>query len=160
MEFDRELFAARLRFVRNKAGMYQADLAAKLNLGSKVSISRYENALTEPSLEILFALSKLFGVTVDWLIGLSDSPQGEVRWISADTKPRKSKEYNAVPVIAALIGNDGKMHTDCLVVWDGRYWRYFLDGVPVDCMQRAKTTITHWQPLPKPPRKEKANANN
>lgn len=48
--------------------MTQTDLANKLNI-TKSNISKYENNIVDPSLEILKTMSDIFDVSVDYLLG-------------------------------------------------------------------------------------------
>lgn len=53
---------------RKKLGLSQAELASKLKISQK-SISKYERGTRRPSYETLLAMSSIFGVSVDYLIG-------------------------------------------------------------------------------------------
>lgn len=62
-------FGKRLKALRTKSGYTQKELAQKLGLTKSV-ISAYENDLRLPSLDILIALSRIFRVTTDYLLGV------------------------------------------------------------------------------------------
>lgn len=64
-------FADRLRELRQENGIGQIDLAKKINV-SKGIISLWENGLREPTMSNLIALAEYFGVTLDYLVGLSE----------------------------------------------------------------------------------------
>lgn len=53
---------------RKKLGLSQAELASKLKISQK-SISKYERGTRRPSYETLLAMSSIFGVSIDYLIG-------------------------------------------------------------------------------------------
>lgn len=53
---------------RKKLGLSQEELANKLKISQK-SISKYECGVRRPSYETLLAMSSLFGVTTDYLLG-------------------------------------------------------------------------------------------
>lgn len=57
---------------RERCGMTQNDLAEQLGV-SQQTISKYENGSREPDLENLIRMSKIFHVTTDYLLGLTDS---------------------------------------------------------------------------------------
>lgn len=61
-------FGNRLKTLRLKAEMSQADLAKKLSLTKSV-ISAYENDMRMPSYDVLIHLSKIFKVSTDYLLG-------------------------------------------------------------------------------------------
>ena len=64
-------FKVRLKELRIENGYSQIDIAKKLNM-SKMAISHWENGNSEPSIEQLKILAKLFDVSVDYLIGYVD----------------------------------------------------------------------------------------
>ena len=68
MVFD---FGIRLRELRRRKKMTQAQVAKRLNL-SKTAISGYENNTKTPSVDVLIQLSILYGVTTDYLLGLDN----------------------------------------------------------------------------------------
>ena len=67
MIFD---FGYRLKELRKSKKLTQAQVANHLNL-SKATISGYENNIKTPSVEVLIQLSLLYGVSTDYLLGLS-----------------------------------------------------------------------------------------
>lgn len=60
-----------LKQLRKEAGLTQDELGRKLGV-IKQTISSWENNISAPSTETLTTISKLFGVSVDYLLGLSD----------------------------------------------------------------------------------------
>lgn len=60
------MLGSRIAFLRRSAGLSQAALAKKLNLSAS-AVGMYEQGRRQPSLDILIAISKEFGVTVDYL---------------------------------------------------------------------------------------------
>ena len=66
-----EKFAKILKELRTERGVGQVELANSIGV-SKGIISLWENGLREPKLSNLIALSKYFGVTIDFLAGLKD----------------------------------------------------------------------------------------
>jgi transcriptional regulator with XRE-family HTH domain len=71
-------FAERLRITREKMGLSQQDLVRLCGFGF-TQISRYERGLQEPSLVGVTKLAQVLNVSVDYLVGLTDDPQGRVR---------------------------------------------------------------------------------
>ncbi|MBC2578380.1 helix-turn-helix transcriptional regulator [Peptostreptococcus russellii] len=57
-----------IKKLRKEYNMTQTDLANKLNI-TKSNISKYENNIVDPSLEILKTMSDIFDVSVDYLLG-------------------------------------------------------------------------------------------
>lgn len=62
-------FGDRLKVARGNES--QASFAKKLGI-SQVAYSRYESDQREPSLDCLYQIGMLTGVSADWLLGLSD----------------------------------------------------------------------------------------
>ena len=70
-EFDMQIFAERLKFLRLEKNIGQNLLAKELGV-SNASISYWENAKQEPSVAVLYKLAVYFDVTADYLLGLED----------------------------------------------------------------------------------------
>ena len=67
------LIGERLLELRKDAGLTQDALAAILNI-NKHSISAYEREKSEPPDAIKVAIARYFGVSVDYLLGVTDDP--------------------------------------------------------------------------------------
>jgi len=65
-----EVFPTRLKRARNELGLTQVETAKLLRI-DKSTIAKYETGRTEPNLEMLALISRLFQVSADWLIGLT-----------------------------------------------------------------------------------------
>jgi len=68
--------AENLQRLRKERGLSQEEVAQKLYL-SRQSVSKWENGGAEPGVDNLIALAKLYGVTVDELVGNIPEPQEE-----------------------------------------------------------------------------------
>ena len=66
-----ELFQSRLKLAMSNAHINGAELAAACN-ASKSSICRYLNGERVPKLELSTKMADILGVSVSWLLGLSD----------------------------------------------------------------------------------------
>ncbi len=71
MEYDRKIFGERLRALRREREIGQNELAGALGL-SNASVSYWETGKQIPSAEAVYKLARFFGVTADYLLGLSD----------------------------------------------------------------------------------------
>lgn len=69
-------FAERLKELRVARGVSQAKVAKEIGV-SRYAVYAYEKEKSAPSLESLVALADYFGVTVDYLLGHSDTPHWE-----------------------------------------------------------------------------------
>ena len=67
------MLGQRINELRLSFGWSQVQLAEKLGI-SKQTISNWENENIQPSIEMLLRLAKLFRVSTDYLLGLSDTP--------------------------------------------------------------------------------------
>jgi len=96
----------RLRWVREQRGFTQEELAEQLGIGAK-EIWRYENGKTKPSGETVAEIAKFFGITADFLLGLSDAPVSELKQSDLSTTERAAlsawrlgDRFKAIKVIA------------------------------------------------------------
>ena len=65
------MFKTRLKELRTERKMSQMDLAFATKL-SQSAIAKWELGKTEPTASALITLSKFFGESVDYLLGLED----------------------------------------------------------------------------------------
>ena len=64
-------FKERLKELRKEKQLSQADLAKELQVSQR-SISSWETGFRQPDFETLEQLAKYFGVTTDYLLGVTD----------------------------------------------------------------------------------------
>ncbi len=88
-------FSNRLISLRKERGLTQAD-CAKANLMQRSTYSGYETEGKEPSFESLCTLAKFFGVTTDYLLGVSDARTHNDAVFVNDTR-NFSKHYEQLP---------------------------------------------------------------
>ncbi|NJL96201.1 MAG: helix-turn-helix transcriptional regulator [Anaerolineae bacterium] len=86
--------AERIRKLRLQNGWTQTELAERSDLERK-SIIRYENGQNIPGGKALASLAKVFSVTTDYLLGLSDEPQP----IPASESALSAVELEAIQVL-------------------------------------------------------------
>lgn len=65
------VFCERLKELRQEKGIGQVQLARELDVGKSI-ISLWELGKCEPTLSKLIAMSRYFGVSIDYLAGLED----------------------------------------------------------------------------------------
>lgn len=63
--------ADRIRYLRDKAGMTQTDLARRLGI-SRSAVNSWEMSLSTPSVSNIVELTQIFHVSADYLLSLSD----------------------------------------------------------------------------------------
>lgn len=67
-----EIFCTRLKELRVENNFTQKVLAEKLNTTNS-AVCDWEKGRTQPDLQMLTKIANLFSVSVDYLLGLSDS---------------------------------------------------------------------------------------
>ena len=65
------MLGQRICELRTALGWSQVQLATRVG-AAKQTVSNWENDNIQPSIEMLVRLSKIFGVTTDYLLGLED----------------------------------------------------------------------------------------
>ena len=63
-------FGENLKHLRKSRDLTQRDFGAKVSL-SKAVVSKYENGMGYPSFDVLVRIAQYFGVTTDYLLGVS-----------------------------------------------------------------------------------------
>ncbi len=66
----------RIRQLREEQGMRQYELAAKMGVRQS-SVHKWENGKGYPTFENLLALANLFGVSMDYIMGLDTPRDGQ-----------------------------------------------------------------------------------
>lgn len=61
----------RIRELREEEGLKQTELANMLNIKQN-TYSQYETGAREISIDVLIKLSKIYGVSTDYILGLTD----------------------------------------------------------------------------------------
>lgn len=68
------IFSERLKALRLENNLSQAKMAEMLNISPR-QYQNQEYGKNAPSFDLLLTLSHLFGVSIDYLAGLSDNPK-------------------------------------------------------------------------------------
>lgn len=87
------ILADKIMNLRKKCGWSQEELAEQLNV-SRQSVSKWESGASIPDLERIISMSKLFGVSTDYLI--KDEEENEIPNVSVDVY--EAPEYRTVSV--------------------------------------------------------------
>lgn len=77
------MLGQRICELRTALGWSQVQLATRVG-AAKQTISNWENDNIQPSIEMLVRLSKIFGVTTDYLLGLEDVPRLNVEGLPSN----------------------------------------------------------------------------
>lgn len=66
----------RIKDIREDKDISQKELAKKLNI-ARTTLSGYERQISEPPFEILIKISKIFNVSVDYIICKTNNPSND-----------------------------------------------------------------------------------
>ena len=99
----------KIKTLRLKKGMTQEELAVKLNISSQ-AISKWENNVTMPDIQMLPDLSVILGVTIDELFALTDDTHLErIRNMINNEHFISKDDFNyAVQFLKEKLNDDGK----------------------------------------------------
>ena len=75
------MIADRIRMLREKMGITQAELAKRLGL-TRSGVNAWEMGISVPSTQYIIELSLFFGVSSDYLLGLSEKATVSVEGLS------------------------------------------------------------------------------
>ena len=75
------MLSEKIKELRLSLGLNQPQLAQKLGV-SKQCISNWENGYIQPSLDMVYKLVKLFSVSSDYLLGLSEKRSLDITGLS------------------------------------------------------------------------------
>ncbi len=84
--------ANRLRQMRNKNGLSQEELAAKMGV-SRQAVSKWERAEASPDTENLILLAKLYGISIDELLNTDSSGSSGSSQTSSSGVSLKKDDY-------------------------------------------------------------------
>lgn len=77
--------AERIGSLRAKAGMTQTDLANMLGI-SRSSVNSWEMSLSTPSVANIIEMTRIFGVTADYLLSVSEKEMIDVTDLTVEEK--------------------------------------------------------------------------
>ncbi len=80
---EKKRMGLRIRELRKEINLSQEALAERLEM-KRTNIANYEAGRVVPPGNVLLELSKIFGVTTDYLLGRSDDPNSKVSLLDDD----------------------------------------------------------------------------
>ena len=89
--------ADRIRYLRDKAGLTQSDLAKKLGI-SRSAVNSWEMSLSSPSLANILEMTEIFHVSADYLISSEQK-------LLIDITSLSNEEREIVIKLVACLGN-------------------------------------------------------
>ncbi|MBE6587028.1 MAG: helix-turn-helix transcriptional regulator [Ruminococcaceae bacterium] len=128
----KKIVAKNIADLRHEAGMTQLELAEKLNYSDK-AVSKWESGASIPDVGVLLEISRLFGVTVDYL--LSEDHRIPVKAIMKETvKGRKHLIITLLSVaLVWLIATVVFVVLNLVGAW-GATWLLFIYAIPVSAV--------------------------
>lgn len=75
---EKTIVAERIKTLREGIHLSQAKLAAQFKGVDQPAVFRYENGLTFPSFNVLMQYADFFDVSLDYIFGRTDNPQGKL----------------------------------------------------------------------------------
>lgn len=102
------IFHERLKFLREKNGYTQSELAEILHI-SNSSVCNYEAGKNSPSIEMLIRVAEIFDVSIDYLIGYSN-----LKYPTSKLKVKFSSNTNVDELIEMLLSLDKEHRADAL----------------------------------------------
>lgn len=90
-----QMFSVRLTSLRKERGLSQEELAKIINK-TRSAVSGYEVEDKEPPFELLCTLAKFFGVSTDYLLGVSDE-RNHVEQVFYNDRRNFERHFKAMP---------------------------------------------------------------
>lgn len=119
---------SRLRTERN---MTQPELAKRLNYSDK-SVSKWENGISTPPIDVLKEIADIFEVTLDDLVRDPDAGEYDRIYTAKENKPNKIVITLLAIILVWLIVI--VMYVYGSVLADENYWQLFVYAVPVSAV--------------------------
>lgn len=127
----KETLANNLARLRREKGLTQAELGEKLNYSDK-SISKWERGEGVPDLQVMVALSELYGVSLDEMTGRSETAAGmnEGHGKAADRTFLMIVTQSIIWLLAIIIFSAFLFFAGDMP----KKWLTFIYAIPVSCL--------------------------
>ena len=100
-------FGEKLQELRKARGWSQEELAGQIHV-SRQALSKWESGGAVPDTENIIALSRLFGVTTDYLLGREPAPDDPIEMLSRELNLNLYEKA----IVTAYLAMDTKSRTD------------------------------------------------
>lgn len=77
--------ADKIRYLRDKAGLTQTDLANRLGI-SRSAVNAWEMSLSSPSVANIIEMTQIFHVNADYLLSVSDKMLVDISSLDSDER--------------------------------------------------------------------------
>ena len=146
------MFEIRLKSLRSSKGITQAELAKQLDV-TQQAVGRWEKSITTPDYLTLSKIASYFNVTTDYLLGLSDQPQGhQADSLAAARQQPQIQPDTLTPEEAALVeayrnANDrDKSIVDTILKPEVRAQSEIVEETPMSTAERIGQKIINASP--------------
>ncbi|WP_144461955.1 helix-turn-helix domain-containing protein [Siminovitchia fortis] len=122
-----DIFKERLKDLRIEHGYKQEEIAKKLNVTTS-AYGYYEQGRNEPSLETLYKIAQFYQVSVDYLLGIINTPNHPVYYSFSEDVTLTESEWLAVKEMKKSsfleeIGQQPNFNVNRL----NRYWKFIKE---------------------------------
>ena len=117
--------------LRTERNMTQPELAKRLNYSDK-SVSKWENGISTPPIDVLKEIADIFEVTLDDLVRDPDAGEYDRIYTAKENKPNKIVITLLAIILVWLIVI--VMYVYGSVLADENYWQLFVYAVPVSAV--------------------------
>ena len=115
----------RIKELRKRNNLSQADVAAKLRV-ARSTVSMWETGHSEVDNDNLIRLAAMFRVSVDYLLGIADEPQGSAR--EATPPGGSAQDYQHIRMIERARRNMSAAEKDRMMrILKASFEEYFKD---------------------------------
>lgn len=123
--------AKNISMLRTERNMTQPELAKRLNYSDK-SVSKWENGISTPPIDVLKEIADIFEVTLDDLVRDPDAGEYDRIYTAKENKPNKIVITLLAIILVWLIVI--VMYVYGSVLADENYWQLFVYAVPVSAV--------------------------
>lgn len=128
---DFSILAQRIKQLRQSQNLTQKEFAEKVGC-TAATLSAYENGSKSPSLEIVKGIAQTFGVSLDWLCGLSEN----------ETTDKKPETFADIIMILNSMLNVKDLNAFLAFIQDPDFWGPEEDAPYVGAIAFNNETIT------------------
>ena len=100
-----KIFGERIRALRESMNYSQVKFAETFGIGQS-SVVRYEKGEASPALELLVKIADYYDVSLDYILGRTDNPQGKLY----DCKPKNGYPADIENFVEMCFDSNSPMH--------------------------------------------------
>ncbi|WP_165445113.1 helix-turn-helix domain-containing protein [Gracilibacillus phocaeensis] len=129
-------FQERLRYLRERQGIKQEEMAKKLNISTS-AYGYYEQGRNEPSLDSIKTIAEIFDVSADYLLGIIDTEKHPTT--VADGLVLSDEDLQSIRLLRELqLLDDLNRSPDFQVERLGRAWQFIKHEIHIEKTQESE----------------------